>query len=266
MSNAKWYLRTVRFRDKNLNLWDITIEVRPAQLCRQINGKWERYDGPLEASFTGEGGISSGQCDDHIEPRTASQEKLKDYWSKYHCVCSNREALPSNYSELFDNLCNEIEADEAEYTNTLEKVFDMGDENFEATEDIISKVEEIRECDEAEAKAFIALGIHLGCTFGDLDETFEVKDWRECRYDAFGIEYYIGTDSKLEQVAEEYLDNGGYDDVWREAVRAEETELGLKDWCQQILDMDGWCHILNHCDGKYEEYQVGNDSICVSRY
>lgn len=28
---------------------------------------------------------------------------------------------------------------------------------------------------------------------------------------------------------------------------------------------DGWCNILNHWDGKYEEYKVGGEYICVSR-
>ena len=45
----------------------------------------------------------------------------------------------------------------------------------------------------------------------------------------------------------------------------EETELGLEDWLNDVLDNDGWCNILNHYDGKYEEYTVGKDIICVSR-
>ena len=32
---------------------------------------------------------------------------------------------------------------------------------------------DLRECDEDEAKRFVALGVHLGCTFGDLNDTFE---------------------------------------------------------------------------------------------
>lgn len=57
----------------------------------------------------------------------------------------------------------------------------------------------------------------------------------------------------------EYLDD------WWEYPEAQQTELGLEDWLNDVLDNDGWCNILNHYDGKYEEYTVGKDIICVSR-
>lgn len=260
------YHRTIIFRDEDLTRWKVDIEVGPADMLRQENGKWIHYDGPIEASFTGDGGRSSGQIEDHINPRTKSQQLLKEYWNRYHCVCSNRESLPKNYMTLFDELCDQIEADEREYSAQLPQVFNMADEEFEPTEETVERVMELRDCDENEACRFIALGMFLGCTFGDLDETFEADANWPNQYSAFGAEYLVGTDDELTDAARNYLfDEGGYDDLWREAVRSECTELGLKDWLNDVIDNDGWCPIMNTYDGKYEEYTIGKSIICVSR-
>lgn len=264
--NTTHYRRIIVFRDEDLTRWTVKIEVRPAQMSRCENGKWVRYEGPIEASFTGNGGRSGGQIDEHIKPRTESQALLKEYWNRYHCACCNRQPLPENYKELFDELCDRIEADEAEYTAQLPQVFDMGAEEFDPTEETVQQVMELRDCDEDEARRFIALGMFLGCTYGDLNETFdEDSNWPN-QYLAFGAEYLVGTDDELMNAARKYLfDGGGYDDLWREAVRAQATELGLRDWLNEALDNDGWCPIMNTYDGKYEEYSVGESVICVSR-
>ncbi len=260
------YKRTVIFRDSDLTRWTIDIEVGPAKMMRRENGKWIHYDGPIQASFTGDGGRCGGQIYDHIKPRTESQYLLKKYWRRYHCVCQDRQPLPDNFRDIFNKLCDRIEAEEAEYTAQRPQVFNMGDEDFEPTEDTVQQVMELRQCDEDEARRFIALGMFLSCTFGDLDETFDVdSDWPN-QYSAFGIEYLIGTDDELTDAARNYLfDEGGYDDLWREAVQAQKTELGLKDWLNEVLDYDGWCSIMNTYDGKYEEYAIGRVLICVSR-
>lgn len=175
------------------------------------------------------------------------------------------EPLPKDMQQIINNLFDEIEAEEAELTESLNPVFDMAAENFKATTEIINKVMELRGCTKREAERFIALGMHLGYTFGDLDATFEVSDERRNLYEADGTEYYLGTYDELEEVAQDYMDDGCYDDVWREAVRTRETEMGLKEWCKWVLDCDGWANILNSWNGSYDEYQVGSKEICVSR-
>lgn len=265
MSKVKQYKRSVRFRDKNINLFNVTIEVAPAKICKHIDGKWVQFDGPMEAAFTGDWGLCCGQCVDSIEPHTSSQAKLIEYWKKYHWASNLKENLPMNYIELFNELCDEIESDEVQYTEESVEEFDMGAEDFVATPEIIQKVQRLYECGENVALALIALGMHLGYTYGDIDETFQVEDWKACRYSAFGMDFYIGTESQLEEVARDYLDDGAYDDLWREAVRAQDTELGLQDWLNEVLQYDGWCNILNHYDGKFSEYLVGEKYICVSR-
>lgn len=260
------YHRKIVFRDKDLTRWSVDIEVHPAQMMRQENGKWTHYDGPIQASFTGEGGRHGGQIDDCINPRTESQSLLKEYWNRYHCVGKNCQPLPDNFRDIFNELCDWIEADEAQYTAQLPQVFNMGQDGFEPTEDTVQQVMQLRYCDEDEARRFIALGIFLGCTFGDLDETFDANENWPNQYSAFGAEYLAGTNEELTDAARNYLfDEGGYDDLWREAVRAERTELGLKDWLNEVLDNEGWCGILNTYDGKYEEYTIGVREICVSR-
>lgn len=176
------------------------------------------------------------------------------------------EPVPKNMEELLNNLCDKIEAEEAELTESLIPIFDMGAEDFKATPSIINQVIELRDCCTDEAQRFIALGMFLRCTFGDLNATFEEVDDCEQLYRADGQEYYIGTYEELKAIAEGHLfDDGCYDELWREAVQAEQTELGLKDWLQQVIDIDGWCNILNSWDGKYEEYKIGDEWICVSR-
>lgn len=263
--NTERYNRTIIFRDNDLTRWKVVIQVGPAKMVRNENGKWVHYDGPIEASFTGSGGRSSGQIVDSINPRTDSQYLLKEYWNRYHCVSGGRQPLPSNFQELFDTLCNQIEADERAYTAQLPQVFDMGSEEFEPTEETVEQVMELRDCGEDKARRFIALGMFLSCTFGDLDESFEMdNDWPN-QYSAFGADYLVGTDDELTDAARNYLfDEGGYDDLWRQAVQAQQTELGLTDWLNEVLDNDGWCNIMNTYDGKYEEYTVGNSVICVS--
>lgn len=172
--------------------------------------------------------------------------------------------LPDDIQRQVDDLCNLIEEEEAALTEELEAVFDMGAEGFKATEEYINKVIELRDCDEDEAKRFLALGMCLGCTFGDLNDTFEETS-DDNKYTANGVEYYIGTEDELNAVAKDYLDDGYYDDLWKEAVAADHTTKGLSDWLQEVIDTDGWCPVINTYDGSYDEYKVGNDWICVSR-
>lgn len=208
-------------------------------------------------------------------PREKSDFYTQCFFLAIHGLYSDRgykyghgwlyEPVPDNIEALINEMCDLIEAEEAELTETLNPVFDMGAEDFKATPSIVEKVMELRDCDEAEAKRFIALGMTLECTFGDLDDTFEEVDEARNLYRANGTDYYIGTDKELYTVASDYMEDGCYDDLWREAVHASNTEKGLSEWCQEVLDVDGWCNILNGWDGRYDEHKVGDEWICVSR-
>lgn len=375
--------RSVRFRDANKNAWTVRCEIGSTDSERRNRVTLQPFRETKGVSFTGHGGMSSGQCNGCIEPRTESQKELLDLWDRYHLcgmgggtakqeeylfggqykadfdrfvdtfsgydlqfrkACDKTtwdiiqsifqydvmaapwiayvvnkqmegnpltyilgdgekhyfrdthdstdyhvkcfflalrnlykiedyqygtgwlyEPIPEDIVDIVNRVFDKIEEEEASLTESLTPVFDMGAEDFKATPSVINQVMELRDCGEIEAKRFIALGMCLGCTYGDLDDTFEEVDDSENLYRADGYDYYIGTDEELYVVAECRMDDGDYDELWREAVRAGETELGLRDWCKYVLDMDGWCNILNSWDGKYDEFKVGDEWICVSR-
>lgn len=161
---------------------------------------------------------------------------------------------------------NNVEEEETALTEELEAVFDMGEKGFVATEEIIQQVMDLRECDEDEAKRFVALGVHLGCTFGDLNDTFEECSYGEQLYCANGIDYYIGTEDELTNIASDRVHNDDeYAYLWREAVAAQRTTDSLSDWLNSIISEDGWCSVLNSWDGRYEEYKIAEEYICVCR-
>lgn len=173
--------------------------------------------------------------------------------------------VPEDVCQRIDNLCETLQNEENELSQELAVPgdFDMGADDFEATQSVIEKVMEMRECSEYEAKRFVALGIHLQLTFGDLEDTFELNG--DCLYEANGTEYYIGTEDELIELAEDRVDDNEYEYYWREAVAAKSTTLGLKEWRESIIKDDGWCSVINGYDGCYFEYNIAGEYICVSR-
>lgn len=173
--------------------------------------------------------------------------------------------IPEDVCNKIDLLCEVLQNEEEELSQELAVPgdFDMGAEGFEITEMVIEKVMEMRECDEKEAKRFVALGVHLGLAFSDLNDTFEESG--DCLYEANGIEYYIGTEDELTEIAKDRVDDDEYEYFWREAVAARSTILGLEEWRESIIKIDGWCNVLNSWDGRYESYNVAGEHICVSR-
>lgn len=173
--------------------------------------------------------------------------------------------IPEDVCSRIDILCEALQNEEKELSQELAAPgdFDMGVEGFKITESVIENVMKMRECEEQEAKRFIALGVHLELTFSDLDDTFE--ELGDCLYKANGTEYYIGTEKELSDIAYDRVHNDDeYEYLWREVVAAQKTTDSLKDWLDSVVE-DGWCNILNSWDGRYESYNVAGEYICVSR-
>ena len=174
--------------------------------------------------------------------------------------------LAENIEEIVDSLCDRLEEEEDALTEELEAVFDMGAKDFVANREIIDQVMTLRDCDEDEAIRFVALGMHLGVTFGDLNDTFEESRYNRFSYSANGYDYYVGSDEELHGEALYQVHNDSeYEYFWREAVAAERTTDGLNDWLDSIVSCDGWESVLNRYDGSYSSYQVLGEQVFVCR-
>ena len=98
--NKTKYKRSVRFRDANQMAWTVNFELREVDNERRSRSTLEKYHETQEASFTGDGPTSSGQCSEHIAPRTDSQTKLLEMWDRYH-LCGLSSGTDKQNAYLF---------------------------------------------------------------------------------------------------------------------------------------------------------------------
>lgn len=175
--------------------------------------------------------------------------------------------IPTNIVGIVDNIISQIENEEAALSKLLNPVFDMGSEDFEADVDMLINVVELRDCCFDEARCFIALGMCLKCTFGDLNDTFTIVDKDRCLYSAYGVEYYIGEEYELYDIAEKIVheEDSEYKEGWKAAVASDSTTDSLNDWLDSIIQLDGWVSVLNHWDGTRENHIVDDRCVCVCR-
>jgi hypothetical protein len=174
--------------------------------------------------------------------------------------------VPEGVADTINALVNLIEEEEDALTEALNARFDMGDNEFRATQEVVDEVMQLRACDEEVAKHFIALGMYLGCTFGDLNDDFDDKEYKDRQYEVWHRSYYIGTDDELERIARWQMRNDDtYRELWAEAAKSGNTNDGLRDWIDDVLRMDGWASVLGRYDGKYEYFDVAGEEICVCR-
>ena len=238
----KKFKETVLFRDKENYYVKVDFEIR------NVSGV-----GGGEPIFvmSGERGNSIGQIDEQIIPATDAQKELVKMWQKYHWQPVDADGMKARVEDLIGRIGDDEEA----HTKKIPAIFDMSDEDFEPN-DHIEEVMELRNCDETEAKAFLALGMELEVTCGELNETFTRNG--NIQYFAFGNDFYIGDKEDLEDEAKRYLRDG---ELWREAVKAGQTELGLEDWADEVIDYDGWASVLNSYDGSFFTWVIGNQFI-----
>jgi len=71
-----------------------------------------------------------------------------------------------------------------------------------------------------------------------------------------GPKSYTWRDSE-DEAEEEARDSLMDGEIWRMQVQAGQTEQGLEDWVEDVLNMDGWAHTLCHYDGCSHELENG---------
>ena len=89
---------------------------------------------------------------------------------------------------------------------------------------------------------------------GETEESVVILEFRKNRYfSVCGTEYggtqYLFTEEQGEERAQEYLEDG---ELWRMSVESESTTQGLDEWIEDVLNIDGWQHVI----GDVEEIQT----------
>lgn len=252
--------RSVKFRDEDMNLCEIEFQISER---RQTGDANEELTPTI--SICGNMGRYAWQISDEIKPRCEQQKKLIEFWGKYHLKTVEKGVELEKIVAEIIGMCNDIEEEEAEFSESLsdDDDFDMGAEDFKATDEIIEKVMELEGLGEYDAMAFIALGMYLECTYQDLSMTF--RKVSDLFYKANGRHYWIGTMEDLQSRSKDHVFSGEYDYCWKEAVQNDSTEDSKEDFLESLLEYDGWASILGSYDGNYREYSVGDFNICVIR-
>ncbi len=161
-----------------------------------------------------------------------------------------KRRLPSNIEEETNAICNNIEKIEQEEKGEIlvSKLEDM-------TEEEIGKLE-IEVYDFSDE--IFALAIHLELT---IDELEEIEEDGTNRYIYGGINYYVGTEDELYDIAKESLEGN---EMWKMAVEADSTTKSEEEWIEEVLNMDGIGHTLNGWDGSdhIQQYNETDYTIC----
>jgi len=76
-------------------------------------------------------------------------------------------------------------------------------------------------------------------------------------------EYMVLTDSEAYMRCEEYLKDD--DELWKMAVDEGNTTLGLDEWTEQVINIDGYGHLLNSYDGSEEYITVDDKEFIIFR-
>ena len=166
--------------------------------------------------------------------------------------------IPDNIVSVVKNLCDKIEKEEQRLTQELSKKFGVPNRFMSEDDrpcDVLSYVQ-----NESEAYAFIALGLHLGCTYVDVYNSFRTLANNLYRVD--GIEYYVGTYKELYELAEAQVHHDElYKEQWRDAVSSHEYEGSLQEFLNELVESE-WEYILSP-NGEYNHYNIEYKDIYV---
>lgn len=170
------------------------------------------------------------------------------------CKGEKRQELIERYNNNDDDEEDEDESDEDEEDE--EELPDVNEDSQELLDLVMSECN----CDRWDAIRVIAL---LRSEDIDLDELWNI-DIDSTSVISYGsTEYYVDTYSNLRQIAIDYLTDER--DLWVEAVKSGSTDDGLKDWVEDVVDIDGIGNTLNHWDGTEDYENVFDEQVYVVR-
>lgn len=107
----------------------------------------------------------------------------------------------------------------------------------------IGIIMEDMDVDEDEATKVLALVKAKGVWLSDIKPLWGEEDPSNQLYSWNGKKFYIGMPEELAEIAKDVLKESSY--LWREAVAFETTTLGLDDWCESVVDVDGFEFVLS---------------------
>ena len=76
-------------------------------------------------------------------------------------------------------------------------------------------------------------------------------------------EYMVLTEDEAQQKCEDYLIDD--DEMWKMAVEGGHTRLGIDEWAEQVINIDGYGHILSSYDGSEEYVTVDGKDYIIFR-
>jgi hypothetical protein len=153
--------------------------------------------------------------------------------------------------ELIEHYNDSDEDEEGE-----EELPDVNEDSQELLDLVMSKCD----CDRWDAIRVIAL---LRSENIDLDELWNIDIDGTSVISYGSTEYYVDTYSNLRQIAIDYLTDER--DLWVEAVESGRTDDSLKDWVENVVDMDGIGNTLNRWDGTEDYEDVFDEQVYIVR-
>jgi hypothetical protein len=186
-------------------------------------------------SLTGDCPSGSGVIYDVIEPRTDLQTELVDVWKENH-LKNDEPSLVEKISALMDK----VQKENDEFYESLLQ----GDE-FPNIDDETACLKYLEKCGYIEPDASsIYAAIKANdydlrvVPYVDTDESYSLYTIVKI----FGVEYNVCKEDNLDDIATKYLKDD--DELWREAVRGGSTTMGLDDWVDEVVSIDGAMSVL----------------------
>jgi hypothetical protein len=159
-------------------------------------------------------------------------------------------------------LCGDIRVSEVTFSKqhniTLreEEMFDG--ENVRLIEDALDRLRKrigeptlnlVEMADNYDLDDYTDQTVHLIMEAEGLTEVHEVD--ADARTFRSGAQEYTWRKNEEEAEKEAREVSISDDELWREAVKAGRTTKSLEDWVQEVIDIDGWAHVLCTYDGDY---------------